>query len=812
MKMFFDKLSTLFSQAYLRLERMPGYTLLSMLGLVLSLSGTVIIARYLHQEWTIDHWMPDLDRTYLMTRRFTDANADNELEYTFIGNPNNEKGYVSPVEGQSAVESWTNISLLWPSRVTLPGGESFFAPMAAVDSSLTEVFPYKTVAGTLVMHTEEECIVSEEFARRYFPDEDAVGQSLVLEGDKLHTIVGVFRQPKTKSSFRFDVAQYRDKPWYVGRAIRLGVVRLNKGYTAEDFNAGQPEITFTHEFQPKPFRYYLTPYLPFMKEHFVNYRISDGPCLVHQSPTKYLWMLFVVGILLFLVGVFNFLNLYAVMRHTRNHEMKVRRIFGASKWNIFSMLYMENLLISAPAMLGVWMVIELTTPHMKDWFAIEQMTMPVFDTALSLGIMFLLPLVATAGIIKRSGRGSATFLFLQYFISISLITVSLYLIRQLHLMMDSDPGYRTEGLLSCRIFHEPDYLRSFHSDEEWEEYHKKRDNEETLILKGLKDCPYIRDITNDPYITSHGVSVTTADGVALEWSEMNETRCRMFGLEVLEGRMFCDSLDDWHTHYHCMLNETALKRLGLKDWHGANIQLSRRLWYGMDVDDNYNPPYEVVGILRDFHSGRLSEPQNPMFFSYETDIFSLGTDNFVRYGTPERVVLDMEPGTEEKTIKYLRKLKQEVLGTDELLYEWVSDQKAKLYEEDRRTARIFTTFALLAIGVTCLGVLGLMMFDVRRRYREIALRKVHGALFRDIALLLSRRYLIILGLAAAVSIPVSLIGLHKLITRYYTIHATIAWWIPLVSLMLIFLLSALTLWYQIWRATRIEPSEVMKVE
>ena len=394
--MFIDKLSTLFSQAYFRLERMPGYTLLSMLGLVISLSGTVIITRYLHQEWTIDHWMPDLDRTYLMTRRFTDANSDNGLEYTFIGNPNNEKAYVNPAERQSAVESWTNISLLWPTRVTLPGGESFFAPMAAVDSSLTEVFPYKTVAGTLVMHTEEECIVSEEFARRYFPDEDAVGQSLVLESEKQHTIVGIFRQPKTKSSFRFDVAQYRDEPWHVSQAIRLGVVRLNKGYTAEDFNAQQPEITFTYEFQPKPFRYHLTPYLPFLKEHFVNYRISDGPCLVHQSQPKYLWMLFGVGVLLFCVGVFNFLNLYAVMRHTRNHEMKVRRIFGASRWNIFSMLYMENLLISAPAMLGVWMVIELTTPHMQDWFAIEQMTMPAFDTVLSLSIMFVLPLLATA--------------------------------------------------------------------------------------------------------------------------------------------------------------------------------------------------------------------------------------------------------------------------------------------------------------------------------------------------------------------------------------------------------------------------------
>ena len=135
-----------------------------------------------------------------------------------------------------------------------------------------------------------------------------------------------------------------------------------------------------------------------------------------------------------------------------------------------------------------------------------------------------------------------------------------------------------------------------------------------------------------------------------------------------------------------------------------------------------------------------------------------------------------------------------------------------MYEEDRRTARIFFTFSFLAIAVTCLGVLGLMMFDVRRRYREIALRKVHGARFRDIALLLSRRYIIILGVAACVSIPVSLIGLHKLITRYYTIHATIAWWIPLLSLLIVFLLSALTFWYQIWRATRIEPSVVMKVE
>jgi ABC-type antimicrobial peptide transport system permease subunit len=155
-------------------------------------------------------------------------------------------------------------------------------------------------------------------------------------------------------------------------------------------------------------------------------------------------------------------------------------------------------------------------------------------------------------------------------------------------------------------------------------------------------------------------------------------------------------------------------------------------------------------------------------------------------------------------------MNKEVGGTEDLEYQWLSDQKDELYREDRRTARIFVTFSLLAIAVTCLGVLGLMMFDVRRRYREIALRKVSGATFLDIALLLSRRYLIILAVAAAVSIPVSLIGLHQLITRYYTIHATIAWWIPLVSILIVLLLCALTLWQQVWKATRIKPYEVLK--
>ena len=121
-------------------------------------------------------------------------------------------------------------------------------------------------------------------------------------------------------------------------------------------------------------------------------------------------------------------------------------------------------------------------------------------------------------------------------------------------------------------------------------------------------------------------------------------------------------------------------------------------------------------------------------------------------------LLDVAEGHEQDIIRDLKDLEKELYGTDELKYQWVEDRRKELYKEDLQTARIFVTFSLLAIIVTCLGVLGLMMFNVRRRYREIALRKVNGATFLDIALLL----------------------------------------------------CALTLWQQVWKATRIRPYEVLK--
>ena len=784
---------------------MKGYTALSLLGLTISLSGTVIISRYLYQEWTIDHWMPDLDRTYILCQRYVNGIWGDEPTPGLAWNPNNTEGFVSPTLGQSDVEAFSDVHLLKNgSYIILDNDETITAPTISVDSSFVDVFPLHALEGTLVLRTEGQAIVSDDFARRHFPGESAVGKTMKM-GDEntLHTIVGVFRQPSSKSTIHFDVANYARRDWWVGNALNFTMIKLAKGASMEAYNERQPENSWGG--QNPDFHFMLVPYTGNLRRLVDSYsqEFRTIPSLSPCSSPQYLWMLFAVAVLLFLVGIFNFLNLFAVMRSHRRHELEVRRLFGASRWDIFCQLYAETFLLALLTMIGVWAVVELMEPLLATYYNIEVLPQRTFDVGLTLIILLGLPLIVSLIPKRLPSSWEGLGVGFQFFISLTLITVSIYMMRQLHLMMDGDPGYRTEGILHIVPKPREDYNR-IRKDDNGNEYivDNSRGEKATAVLKKLRECPYIQSIIVDPDMIGAAERMEI-EGQKLVYKEMCHNTMEMFGLELLEGRELNDTLDKYS--YNCLLNETAVRHLGLKDWRSETVQLPERWWWASNKDCSGNPPYNVVGIVKDFHPGRLSEPQPPIIF-----FATLNWDSQTMDFLPDDLLLSIAPGCEEDAIKYLRQMNKEVWGTEDLEYNWLSDQKDELYREDRRTARIFFTFSLLAIAVTCLGVLGLMMFDVRRRYREIALRKVNGATFRDIALLLSRRYLIILAAAAAVSIPVSLVGLHQLVTRYYTIHATIAWWIPLVSIAIVLLLCALTLWQQVWKATRIKPYEVLK--
>ena len=815
------------------LTRMKGYTILSLLGLIISLSGTVIISRYLYQEWTVDHFMPDLDRTFVLFSHYKDRPMD-DLNLGMSYDPNHEADFISPVEGQSEIEAYCDIELRKGFPIAQEGKEVIYpAAITVEDSTFFQIYPVDVVEGARQLTADGQCMVSEELARRLFPTESAVGKSIPIEDGTPHTIQAVYRQPSTKSSLRFDILQFRKEP-VLSNSYSVCLVLLHKGADVNTYNERQPYQEMSL-YSKRPIKFILKPYSELSNRSWWGYDMDGTKCAQAKSSSSHLWMLFFVAMLLLFVGLFNFVNLFAVMRSHRRHELHVRRLFGASRWDLFRLLYSETFVLAALAMVGVWTVVELTTPLLATYYNIEVMGQWKFDVALTAVIIIILPLVGPSPLplpcregsnylsrIKRatsqvhltplptregqgggSAGGAAAFLFLQFFISLTLLNVSLYFMRQLNAMMTTDPGFRTKGLLSVLL--QPHENRESWSEEEWQAHVARSASNRDVILQRLSACPYIKTYCYDPHLVGvrEDNEVNGKYKVNLCW--LNPKAMKLYGLQGVAGRTFSDSTDHF-AQYLCMVNETFIRQLEVKDFRDFKVQFPNRVWWQSGLDMSGNPPFEIVGVLRDFHPGRQSEPLMPTVYLFENS--DSGKDSPFGF-EGQYLLMDIAEGHEEDVITYLHDLVHELFGTNELTYQWVEDQRKDLYREDQRTARIFITFSLLAIAVTCLGVLGLMLFDVRRRYREIALRKVHGATFLDIALLLSRRYLIVFAVAAVASLPVSLLVIHRLMASY-TIHTSFAWWIPLLSIALILGLCALTLWQQIWRATRIKPYKVLK--
>ena len=273
----------------------------------------------------------------------------------------------------------------------------------------------------------------------------------------------------------------------------------------------------------------------------------------------------------------------------------------------------------------------------------------------------------------------------------------------------------------------------------------------------------------------------------------------MFDFELKEGRLW-DSTDVFN-QYKCIINESAKKQFNIQDIHSVQLQPERRLWFSNRYDNDGNPPYEIMGVIKDFNTGHLSKATMPILFI------------FIESGSPYNNVLMARfiPGKQGEAVAYLQELYKEINGDAEFTYTLMEDEIAALYAEDKRVSRVYTTFSLIAIFISCLGLFALSLFDIRQRYREIALRKVNGAKRRDIMRLLLKKYAYLLGVSFAVSIPVT----YWVINRYmedFAHRTAISWWLFAISAIVVTAVSLLTLTWQVRRATNINPASAMKVE
>jgi hypothetical protein len=384
-----------------------------------------------------------------------------------------------------------------------------------------------------------------------------------------------------------------------------------------------------------------------------------------------------------------------------------------------------------------------------------------------------------------------------------LIVVSLFFVKQLNFMLDKDLGFRTQNIIQVP------FLKGYwgSSNMSQEESRAKREKEQGIsdvIKQKLNESALIENWSFGKFpVTgnaSFGYKFTVADKeIECRTLHVDETWFKLFDVPLLDGRLWDNEIDDFFS-YNLIVTESTLKQFGITDYREALMQPYQRLWWasGREEEMKTNPPYRIVGVVKDFHLAHLSQQLKPIVFYFS---------NAFMYNP---VIASFVPGRRQEVIELMKNLHNELIG-GEFTYSFIEDEIEAMYKDDKKVAVICTVFTGIAILISMLGLFGISLFDIRQRRKEIAIRKVNGARIIDIIRLLLKKYFVVLSVAFAASIPVTLFTVYKYLENFAH-KAPVSWWLFAVALVVTLAISLLTLLYQTYKAGNENPADVIKSE
>ena len=782
------------------LVRSKSYTLINLLGLAFSLACSIILMRYIHRELTVDTHCVDRENIYgviySMEGNISLASVDNER-------------HDSICIDESTVEARARIIMVENEYVVYQG-HRYIGHVIAADSTYFDLFPFQAIQGNLSLSNPESALLMEGFAKRIFGKENPIGKVLRYSNGKDIVVAGVLKEPTNKRSLQFDMILPTGLCQSWGR-IPTDFLRFTSDEAIQQANlSGQyPRYVNPHatQWDTRKFTFSLIP----LKEAYWNQSLmyQTAPIMGVSGSRSHLYVLEAICLLIFLAGCINFVNLYLAIMQKRSKIYMLRRVFGADGKALFKHIYTENFLLIASALLVAWLLIEISQVPIGQMLD-TTFTYTPFDAWISMGILGLLPgmvsvyafwqcrrklpIVSIRGIgeVPRRLGSRMAFLGMQYIMTFLLVIVSLYFNKHLQYLLNTSPGFRTEGVIEAKLIYESNDSGSYNA-----EYREARKKAISHIDSQLNQCPDIEQWTAIPWSIigfDYRTNYSKGEGETYQMNQFIATPefFEIFDIPVLEG--IIPKVGDDDRLLYQIANRSAMKVLGYDSCKNAILynEDMRRLMPEQASST-------ISGVVEDYFDRHISLGIRPTIF------------NITNYYSGEVYQIACRPGKVEAVIDYLKNVEKEVYGASDFEYSLIADKVSKLYQEDKRVAGIYTLFSGVAILIICLGLFGISLFDIRQRYREIAIRKVNGAGLKDLYRLLFRKYLAVLGASFVVAAPLA----YYLIYRYtddFAVKAPIGIGIFALALLLISLISMGTLWWQIRKAANIDPATVIKTE
>jgi len=746
-------------------------------GFSVSISIVLVLIAFLINEFSVDNGYPNIDRIYRVFANDNVASVREDFCEYFLENYPEIKDACRYNSYQTTV-TFDDIP--------------FTGQMIATDSSFFNIFS----SGFLIGHASyslsdpNDIVLTESFAKKIFGNEDPIGKILIAEYKEPLVVSGIIEDFQDNSSIQGDfITNSKTKIWYEGtsdgQGNRVNYFRL---FCLTDNKANIPVLEDMLTKDISSIKYSLgypiesISLIPFSESYFMQ---GINRSQTSHANIKLIKLLLVITSVIILLAIFNYINLTTAGFTDRYKEIAVKKTIGASRQKVFLQFMSESVLVCFIALLVALLLssfwIPLFEKFLGDSVNLKVLYKPIVLVSILTGVLMIsilsgiYPALAISGLrpinifMKRGITKRSTFNLrgvlniIQNAVSITLIIALIVITRQIDYVRTKDFGFDTDRLLSVYI-------------------HWRLADKTGIIRDKLLQDPTVKNVC-----FSHGTpgsiysySSWNVDDRQLKMNDLTVDSAffNVFRIPILVGRELLPS--DFEKV--CYINETALKTSGWDTFEGQK-------YHGM----------EIIGVVKDFHLASMYNPIEPVAV-----VFSSGMG-------VSHMTLRVEPVNIPKTINALTKAWKEVCPGHELKYQFYDDWLDSMYKSEERLAAAIRLFAVLAIIISCLGIIGIAEFAIKKRTKEIGLRKVNGARISQVMVLLNMDFIRWVFLALFIAIPLSYFLLKKWLETF-AYRAGLSWWIFTISGIIALLIALLTVSWQSWRAATGNPVEALRYE
>jgi len=802
------------------------HALINVLGLTVGLASCLIIFLITHFELGYDHFHPNGDRIYRIVTH--ESRPDHQSNFGSVPGPL-PPALRKELTGFQDVSAFLNAS----SKVIIPGigarqqakeldmpPAGTPSPIIITDPQYFQIFQYKWLAGNPAASLNEpfQVVLSASEVRKYFgaiPFRDAIGREVIYPDlDSLRTYVsGVVQDWDQHTDFGFrdfisySTAQSTDLKNNFHLESWGGIGDYSQGYVLLPENTTPAQVE--RQFPAFIKKYFILPpgvsaslsLQPLTDIHF-NADYTDNYSRKAHLPTLY--GLMGIAVFILLLAVINFVNLSTAQSLQRTKEVGIRKVLGGRRKDIVFQFLGETFLLTLLAVILSLVITPLVITLLRQWMPpglhleLASSTLLfllgiILITSLLAGwypakvISALLPVLSLKGQATRNlqpnrylHRGLIVF---QFTISLAFIIGTVIVTRQLHYILNKDLGFDKDAIIT---------FRASGPVKDREVLAQQLRNVTGIAVVSRHGQTPQADFQSQTSFTYHGPEDRKSDNVVMEDADTNYLR--LFGIRLVAGRNFFanDSVNEY------LVNETLAGQLGFRRPQDA-------LGQPVEPSMSHGPggaKGTIVGVVRDFHSGSLHTAIPPLYLDYDTHVPQIS----IRL-TPEA----RQPATAAAVLAEVEHLWQTTYPHDKFSYTFFDETIANLYQTEQRISGLMRLAMIIAIAISCMGLLGLVTFTAEQRQKEIGIRKVMGASVVRIFRMLTLDFLWPVALAFVIATPVAWYFMNGWL-QDFVYRTTVPWWIFGFCGLAAVAIAMLTVGFQAIRAAVRNPVESLRSE